>query len=151
MIRGPLALLDRGLDALQGPVLLVARCFVSWQFLKSGWLKLEDWDTTLALFQDEYRTPILSPAVAAVAGTLGELVFPVLLILGLFGRFAATGLFLVNVMAVVSYAHVLLAPGFETALGQHVLWGLLLALLAVQGPGRLALDHWLGTGKGTGP
>jgi putative oxidoreductase len=47
-------------------------------------------------------------------------------------------------MAVVSYAHVLLTPGFEAALGQHYLWGTLLAMLAVYGPGRLSLDHWFG-------
>jgi putative oxidoreductase len=47
-------------------------------------------------------------------------------------------------MAVVSYAHVLLTPGFEAALGQHYLWGTVLAMLAVYGPGKLSLDHWLG-------
>jgi len=139
-----LGLLDRILDAFQPLVALGARCWVSWQFLKSGWLKLSDWDQTLYLFQDEYHTPLLSPELAAVVGTFGELVFPVLLILGLFGRAAALGLFAVNLMAVVSYAHVLLQPGFEAALGQHYLWGFMLLVLAVYGPGRLSLDHWFG-------
>jgi putative oxidoreductase len=142
LISRPLGLLDRILDALQPLVALGARCWVSWQFLKSGWLKLSDWEGTLFLFQEEYRTPLLSPAVAAVAGTVGELFFPILLIAGLFGRVAAVGLLAVNVMAVVSYAHVLLTPGFEAAVGQHYLWGALLLMLAVYGPGRLSLDHW---------
>jgi hypothetical protein len=34
----------------------------------------------------------------------------------------AIGLFAVNAMAVNSYANVLLAEGYEAALGQHVLW-----------------------------
>jgi putative oxidoreductase len=145
----PLGVLNKFLDALQPLVALGARCWVSWQFLKSGMLKLRDWETTLVLFQEEYRTPVLSPFLAAVMGTFGELFFPLLLIVGLFGRFAAVGLLAVNVMAVVAYAHVLLTPGFEAALGQHYFWGALLVMLAVYGPGRLSLDslfgfRWLG-------
>jgi len=45
-------------------------------------------------------------------------------------------------MAVVSYAHVLLSEGFEAALGQHYLWGTLLLVLIVFGPGRWSLDAW---------
>lgn len=143
-IARPVGLLDQGLAALQPLVALATRCWVSWQFLKSGMLKLEDWETTLFLFQEEYRTPLLSPQLAAVAGTFGEIFFPVLLIFGLFGRLAAVGLLAVNIMAVVAYAHVLLAPGFEAALGQHYLWGFMLVILAVYGPGRLSLDAWFG-------
>ena len=142
VIGRPLGVLDQLLDALQPLVALAARCWVSWQFLKSGMLKLQDWETTLFLFQEEYHTPLLSPPVAAIAGTAGELFFPILLIAGLFGRFAAVGLLAVNVMAVVSYAHVLRTPGFEAALGQHYLWGAVLLMLAVYGPGRLSIDHW---------
>jgi putative oxidoreductase len=121
-------------------LLLATRLHVSWQFLKSGWLKLTDWETTLFLFQEEYHTPLLPPAVAAVAGTFGEIVFPALLMAGFMGRYAAVSLFAVNVVAVVSYAHVLLAEGFEAALGQHYLWGFMLLVLAVFGPGRWSVD-----------
>jgi len=137
--------LNRGLESLQPLVALATRCWVSWQFLKSGMLKLDDWETTLFLFQEEYRTPVLSPQLAALAGTAGELFFPILLIPGLFGRFAAVGLLAVNVMAVVAYSHVLLSPGFEAALGQHYLWGFMLVFLAVYGPGRYSLDGWFGS------
>jgi putative oxidoreductase len=109
-IARPAGMLDRGLQSLQSLVALATRCWVSWQFLKSGMLKLEDWETTLFLFQEEYRTPVLSPQLAAIAGTAGEIFFPLLLISGLFGRLAAVGLLAVNVMAVVAYAHVLLTP-----------------------------------------
>lgn len=150
VIGRPLGVLDKILDALQPLVALGTRWWVSWQFLKSGMLKLSDWETTLALFRDEYHTPVLSPLLAAVLGTFGELFFPLLLIVGLFGRFAAVGLLAVNAMAVVAYAHVLLTPGFEAALGQHYLWGFMLVMLAVYGPGRLSLDSWLRL-KGAGP
>ena len=127
---------------LATPLLLAFRGYVAWQFLKSGWLKLSDWDSTLYLFQDEYHVPVLPPALAAVAGTAGEIAFPLLLIAGLGTRFAALGLSAVNVIAVVSYAHVLLGEGFEAALGQHYLWGTMLLVVLVFGPGRWSLDAW---------
>lgn len=130
------------LEPAQSVFLLVLRVYVSWQFLKSGWLKLQDWESTRYLFEEEYRVPLLSPAVAAVVGTAGEIAFPVLLIAGFRGRFAALGLSAVNVMAVVAYAHVLLGEGFEAALGQHVLWGSLLLTLLLFGSGRLSVDAW---------
>jgi putative oxidoreductase len=129
---------------LESPLLLALRVYVAWQFLKSGWLKITGWESTLYLFQDEYHVPLLPPAVAAVAGTAGELVFPLLLIAGLLTRYAAAGLFAVNVVAVVAYAHVLLAEGFEAAIGQHYLWGLMLATLAVFGAGRWSMDALIG-------
>jgi uncharacterized membrane protein YphA (DoxX/SURF4 family) len=46
-------------------------------------------------------------------------------------------------MAVVSYSHVLFAEGYEAALGQHLLWGSLLAVLVVFGGGRASLDAWI--------
>lgn len=137
------------LDPLQPLVLLATRLFVAWQFLKSGWLKLTTWDTTLELFRSEYQVPLLPPTVAAVAGTFGELFFPVLVALGLFARFGAIGLFAVNVMAVVSYWHVLGGDGFEAALGQHVLWGYMLAVVAVFGAGRFSLDALVGRRPGS--
>ena len=128
---------------LESPLLLAIRWFVAWQFLKSGWLKISNWESTLYLFQDEYHVPLLPPALAAVAGTAGELVFPTLLVVGLLGRYAAVGLSAVNVLAVISYAHVLLGEGFEAALGQHYLWGSLLLVVAVFGPGRWSVDALL--------
>jgi putative oxidoreductase len=135
------ALADRALGWLGSPLLLVTRVYVAWQFLKSGWLKAMDWETTRFLFEEEYHVPLVPPVVAALGGTFGELLFPVLLILGLATRYAAAGLFVLNVVAVVSYAHVLLGEGFEAALGQHYLWGYLLLVVLVFGPGRLAVDE----------
>jgi putative oxidoreductase len=134
----------RVLGTLEAPLLLATRLWISWEFLKSGWLKVTSWQTTVFLFQNEYQVPVLPPYAAAIAGTAGELVFPMLLILGLAGRLSAAGLFAVNAMAVVSYAHVLLTEGFEAAVGQHYLWGFALLVLAVVGPGRVSLDALLG-------
>jgi putative oxidoreductase len=137
------AALGRLLDKLQPLALLAARLYVTDVFWKSGWLKLTSWDSTLDLFRDEYHVPLLPPELAAVTGTFGELFFPALLVLGLFGRLGALGTFAVNAMAVISYAHVLLAEGYEAALGNHILWGTLLLGLTVFGPGKISVDAWL--------
>lgn len=126
------------LDALQPLAQLLARLYVAQVFFLSGLTKLRDWDVTLTLFTEEYHVPLLPPAVAAVMGTAGELVLPVLLALGLAGRFAAAGLSVVNVVAVISLAEI--APA---ALHQHQLWGVLLVGLLLWGPGRWSADAWL--------
>jgi putative oxidoreductase len=138
------AIPTRLFGSLDSVFLLAVRLWVGWDFFKSGLIKIGSWQTTLALFHSEYHTPVLPPDVAAVAGTAGELVFPALLFAGLAGRLSALGLFFVNVMAVVSYADVLLSEGFEAALAQHYLWGFALVVLIVFGPGKVSLDY-LGT------
>ena len=137
------AMLASVLDRLADPFAFATRVYVGWQFFKSGLLKIGSWESTLGLFQDEYHVPLLPPALAAVAGTAGELFFPVLLAVGLFGRIGAVGLFAVNALAVVSYAHVLYSEGFEAAIGQHYLWGFMLLMLAIYGPGGWSVDRWL--------
>ena len=137
------AVLGRLLDHFRSLVLLATRFYVGWQFWKSGWLKVTSWSSTLELFRSEYHVPLLPPPVAAVTGATGELFFPALLFLGLFSRVGAVGAFFVNAMAVISYRQVLLAEGSEAALGQHVLWGFMLLVLAVFGPGKIALDSLL--------
>jgi len=61
-----------------------------------------------------------------------------LLVLGLGGRFAALGLSVVNVMAVLSLSEI--APA---ALQQHITWGVLLLTLALYGPGAWAVDRFV--------
>jgi putative oxidoreductase len=126
------------LEALQPAAALAARIYVAQAFFLSGLTKIRDWDTTVALFTDEYKVPLLPPALAALMGTTGELVLPVLLLLGLGGRFAALGLFVVNVVAVISLQDI--APA---ALQQHVFWGSLLAGLAIYGPGPWSVERWV--------
>jgi putative oxidoreductase len=126
------------LEKLQPVAQLAARLYVAKVFFMAGLTKLRDWETTVFLFTEEYHVPLLPPEVAAVAGTAGEIVLPVLLVLGLGGRFAALGLSVVNVMAVISLSDI---P--EAAMTQHLFWGSLLAALVLWGPGKLALDTWL--------
>ena len=130
--------LTGALDALQPLAALLARLYVAQVFFLSGLTKLRDWGTTVALFTDEYHVPLLSPPVAAALGTAGELVLPVLLVLGLGGRLSALGLLVVNFVAVISLSEI--APA---AFQQHVFWGSLLAALAIFGLGPWSFDRWL--------
>ena len=143
VVCAPSTFAARVFNPLQPLVALVARLFVSWQFLQSGYIKVTNWASTLSLFENEYHTPWLTPHDAAIAGSFGELFFPSLLVIGFFSRLSAVGLFAANVMAVVSYKDVLLAEGSEAALGQHVLWGTILVFLITYGPGKLSLDYLL--------
>ena len=141
-------LIQRGLrvtglvDRLQPLLLLAARLYVSLIFFRAGMLKVADWSSTLALFRDTYKVPVLPPELAATIGTFGELVFPVLIVLGLAGRLGAAGLFVVNVMAVVSYLDLF---GFECPAGinSHYYWGSILLALVVFGPGKMSLDEFI--------
>jgi putative oxidoreductase len=126
------------LEALQPLALLAARCYVAAVFFRSGLTKLRDWDTTLALFANEYQVPLLHPTVAAFMGTGAELLLPVLLVFGLFGRLAAAGLTVLNGVAVISLMDV---P--DAALMGHVFWGSLLLALLLWGPGALSLDRFV--------
>ncbi|MFN4266882.1 MAG: DoxX family protein [Aquabacterium sp.] len=128
----------RPLSRLEPLLPLAARLYVGHAFWASALTKLRDWDSTLFLFQEEYHVPLLPPEVAAYLGTGGELFLPVLLAPGLMGRFAALGLSVVNVVAVLSLAEI-----EPAALTQHIFWGSLLAWLAVAGPGKWSLDQWL--------
>jgi putative oxidoreductase len=123
------------LDSLRSPAALLARLYLGQAFFLAGLTKIRDWDITLLLFTEEYKVPLLPPEVAAVLGTGGELVLPVLLVLGLAGRFAALGLSVVNVVAVLSLSDI--APA---ALQQHITWGVLLAALVLYGLGKWTID-----------
>ena len=83
--------IERGIAALQPAGALAARLYIAQVFWLAGLTKIRDWETTLLLFTEEYRVPLLPPAWAAVSGTAGELLLPVLLVLGLGGRLAAPG------------------------------------------------------------
>jgi len=127
------------LDSLSPLVDLGLRLFVASVFFKSGLTKIANWDSTLALFDNEYAVPLLPSDVAAVLGTGVELCFPVLLVLGLGARLAALVLFVFNAIAVISY------PDLSAAgLKDHQTWGLLLLIVLLHGPGKLSADHLVG-------
>lgn len=107
-------------------------------FFKSGLTKVQSWDSTLYLFNDVYHVPLLPPEVAATMAASAELGLSVLLVFGLLGRFAAAGLSILNVVAVISYAD--LSPA---GLNDHLYWGILLGVLLVISKWQWSADAWL--------
>jgi putative oxidoreductase len=128
----------RLLDVLRPLYALGLRLYLADVFFKSGLTKIQSWDSTVLLFTHEYQVPLLSPELAALLGTGVELVFPVLLVLGLAGRLSALALFAFNIIAVISYPDL-----NEIGLKDHVYWGILLLVPLFHGPGKLSLDCWL--------
>jgi putative oxidoreductase len=136
----------RALEFITPALDLGIRILIGLVFFQSGLTKIASWSSTLALFQGEYAVPLLPPALAAYLGTAAELGFPLFLVLGLGTRFAAFGLFVFNIIAVISY------PGLgEVGLRDHQYWGLLLLVTLLHGPGRLSLDYLIGRWLGRDP
>jgi putative oxidoreductase len=134
LVRGAIG----GLDTLAPVIDLAVRVFIAIIFFKAGLTKIASWETTVALFENEYMVPWLPPALAAALGTAAELAFPVMLVMGLGTRIAAAGLFVLNIVAVISY------PGIgEVGLKDHQMWGLFLLVSLLHGPGTLSLDHFI--------
>jgi putative oxidoreductase len=102
-------------------------------FWRSGQSKLASWDTTLQLFQEEYRVPVLPPDIAAYLATTVELTTPVLLVLGLATRLGAAAMF---GMALVIQLFV-----YPENYPDHLLWAGPLLYLILRGAGVVSLDH----------
>jgi putative oxidoreductase len=62
---------------------LPLRAGVATVFWNSAMAKLANWDTTIELFTEEYKVPLLPPEIAANLALSIELATPVLLVLGL--------------------------------------------------------------------
>lgn len=134
----PCGLAVAGLNFIAPLFDLALRLYVAWVFFRSGLVKIQSWDTTLYLFENEYAVPFLPPEIAAYLGTAAELTLPLFLALGLGTRFAALALFAFNAVAVLSYPE--LSPA---GIKDHMLWGALMLVTLFHGPGRLSLDAWL--------
>ena len=126
------------LDLLSSLFQLGLRLYVANVFFNSGLTKIRDFSSTVALFENEYMVPFLSPALAAAMGTAAELTLPVLLVLGLASRPTAIAMFVFNIVAVVSYPEI-----SESGVKDHVLWGMMLLVTVFYGPGRASIDHFL--------
>jgi putative oxidoreductase len=118
---------------------LFIRFWIAKVFFFAALTKINSWSSTLFLFQHEYHVPLLSAKMAAILGTGAELVLPVLILLGLFGRLPAFMLFVFNIVAVISYPF-LLTEGGRIGLNDHFYWGILLMVIMFHGYGKLSLD-----------
>ena len=126
--------LIRNASWLQATVLLVVRLWIAEIFFMSGLTKIKSWTTTITLFEDEYKVPLLSAEFAAYIATFAELVLPALLVLGLMTPLSALGL-----IGMTLIIEIFVYP--DTT--EHYYWLLLLSVLFSYGGGKFGLDYWL--------
>jgi putative oxidoreductase len=115
---------------------LLFRLAVGSVFMKAGLTKIASWETTVALFRDEYAVPLLSPEVAAAMAATFELGCSALLIVGLATRLAT--LPLLGMLAVIQ---VFVYP---SAWAEHLTWGSILLALLTHGAGAVSIDRLIG-------
>jgi putative oxidoreductase len=114
---------------------LTARLSIAGVFWHSGLTKIASWQSTIVLFRDEYKVPLLPPELAATLGAAVELSCPVLLVLGLCSRLAALPMLgMTLVIGIFVYPEDYI---------EHLGWATFLLLIISRGPGAIALDHWL--------
>lgn len=121
-------------------LLLVQRLGIAAIFFMSGRTKVDGFltvnESAFELFRYEYALPLVKPELAAYAATYAEHFFPLLIVLGLFTRFAATALL---VMTLVIQIFV-----YPDAWPTHLSWAGLLLPLIVMGGGKISLDRLMG-------
>jgi putative oxidoreductase len=111
------------------------RIGVGMVFFNAGVLKYQSFELTVKLFEDEYKVPVLAPAVAARLAMFNELTTSTLLFLGLATRLATLPL-----LGMISVIQIFVYPN---AWPDHVLWGSALVFLLTRGPGVLSIDQVL--------
>ncbi|WP_431201546.1 DoxX family protein [Bradyrhizobium betae] len=131
--------------AVPSLVQLALRIALAVPFWRSGVLKwagfLQLNDTAVTLFSDEFMLHLPggpyhfpAPAVMAFLSGCGEIMFPVLLILGLGTRFAALGLLFMTLIVELT-----VPDGWPI----HLTWAAMALGIMAYGPGRISLDHLL--------
>ena len=113
--------------------------------MEFGLTKLASWQTTIVLFRDEYKVPVLPPELVATLAASVELTCPVLLVLGLATRLAT--------LPMLGMTFVIEAFVYPEDWIEHLTWASLLLFILTRGPGPIALDRWLrpiifGPGRG---
>jgi putative oxidoreductase len=104
-----------------------------------GFLQLND--TAVLLFSTEFKLhlpggPYSFPAPEAMAFLVGsgEILFPILLVLGLATRLAACALLVMTLVVELT-----VPDGWPV----HLTWAAMALGIMAWGPGRLSLDHWI--------
>lgn len=126
---------------------LFLRVALALPFFKSG---LTKWDGFLSLspsadflFEEEFKLHVFgriydlpAPDLIAFASASAEIVFPILLVLGLATRFSALGL-----LCMTAVIQLIVPEGWANF---HLPWASMAIALIAIGPGRLSLDHLVG-------
>ena len=139
-VAGGRSRIARGLSLLErfplAVIQLMFRLAIASVFLKAGLNKWASWETTVQLFADEYKVPVLPPDLAAAMSTTFEIGCSVLLILGLGTRLAT--LPLLGMIAVIQ------TFVYPNAYAEHLTWASILVFLLTRGGGPVSVDRAIG-------
>jgi putative oxidoreductase len=114
-------------------LLLAGRIGVGATFFKAGLLKYHSFEFAVKLFQEEYRVPLLDPAIAARIAMVQELSIPILLFLGLATRIAT-----IPLLGMIAVIQTFVYPN---AYNDHLVWSSILVLVLTRGPGVFSVDY----------
>ncbi len=125
---------------------LALRFALAVPFFKSGLTKWDGFldlsDTTVLLFTEEFKLHLFGaafdypfPTLMAWGSSIGEIILPILLALGLFTRFAALG-----ILAMTALIQLTIPDGWANF---HLPWAAMTLAVIVIGPGKFALDNFL--------
>jgi putative oxidoreductase len=119
---------------------LLARGAIAYTFWTSGRSKvsgiLDISQSTYFLFEHEYNVPLIPHQIAAHMATYAEHLFPILLVIGLFTRFAALSLLLMTAVIQIFV--------YPDTWNVHMWWAIALLYLIRYGGGLVALDRLIG-------
>ena len=115
---------------------LLFRWAIAGVFFRTGLQKVRGWETTIALFSDEYKLPGLPPEIAAIMASSFELGCSTLLMLGLATRLATLPL-LGMILTIQLFV-------YPQAWPEHLVWSSILVFLLTRGPGALSIDRLIG-------
>lgn len=137
--------------AMPALVQIVLRLALAVPFWRSGLLKWDGFlrlnDTAVTLFSDEFMLHLPggpyhfpAPTMMAFLSGCGEIMFPILLVLGLGTRFAALGLLLMTVIVELT-----VPDGWPI----HLTWAAMALGIMAYGPGNISLDHLICRARST--
>ena len=119
---------------------LLARLGIASVFFLSGRTKVDGvltvTDSTVELFRDEYKLPLVSPELGAHLAAYAEHLFPILLVIGFATRLSA--------LALLGMTLVIEVFVYPDAWSTHLTWAALLLYLIGRGAGAWSLDRQLG-------
>ncbi|MCF6292168.1 MAG: DoxX family protein [Robiginitomaculum sp.] len=133
---------------------LFVRIIMAREFFSSGLAKFKSLEDTTDLFQYEWfsdenwwmtlidaeEIPRVLATLLAVLATAGELILPVILVVGLLTRYAATGLMVMALVITLLVYPVWTEDGLTYWWSQHVWWIMGLSVLMIIGGQKFSID-----------
>ncbi len=116
-----------------GLLALPLRVAVATVFWNSAMAHLANWNTTLYMFANMYKVPLLPPDLAAHLAVAIEVTTPALLVVGFLTRPAS-----VVLLGMIAVIEIFVYP---QAWPTHIQWAAMILILLSRGAGPLSVDH----------